>query len=125
MAGMKFGAVTMDCADPEKLAQFWAELTGRTAGQAGPEGDAYWAVRDPDRKGVLLLLQKVPEPKTGKNRAHIDLWVADIDAEAERAVTLGATYVKKFDGEDEGWIWMTDPEENEFCLCHADPEHLS
>jgi predicted enzyme related to lactoylglutathione lyase len=124
VAGMKFGAVTMDCLDPEKLAGFWSELTGRTAGRTGPDNDTYWAVRDPDRKGVLLLLQKVPEPKTVKSRAHIDLWVADIDAEAERAVSLGATYVKKFAEDDEGWIWMTDPEGNEFCFCKADAEHL-
>jgi predicted enzyme related to lactoylglutathione lyase len=122
---MKFGAVTMDCSDPEKLAKFWSELTGRTAGPTGPADDGmYWAVRDPDRKGVLLLLQRVPEPKTGKSRTHIDLWVADPDAEAERAVSLGASYVKKFEHGDDGWIWMTDPEGNEFCLCAADPEHL-
>jgi predicted enzyme related to lactoylglutathione lyase len=124
MAGMKFGAVTMDCNDPEKLAGFWSELTGRTAGRTGPDDDTYWAVRDPERKGVLLLLQHVPEPKAGKNRTHIDLWVADMDAEAERAVSLGATYVKKFEEADEGWIWMTDPEGNEFCICKADVEHL-
>lgn len=121
MAGTKFGAVTMDCADPEALARFWAELTGREAKRSD---DTYWAVRDPDRKGILLLLQKVTEPKTGKNRAHVDLWVADMDSAAERAVGLGATYVKKFDGDDEGWIWMTDPEGNEFCFVQAEAEHL-
>lgn len=120
----KIGAVTMDCGNPEKLARFWAELTGRTAAPAGSGGDVYWAVRDPDKKGVLLLLQRVPEPKVGKARAHLDLWVADMDAEAERAVGLGATYVKKFDGPDEGWIWMTDPEGNEFCFCQAGEDDL-
>ena len=124
MAGMKFGALTMDCGDPEKLARFWSELTGRIATKAGSDDDTYWAVRDPDRKGILFLLQRVAEPKVGKNRAHVDLWVADMDAEAERAVSLGATYVKKFSKPDEGWIWMTDPEGNEFCICHADPENL-
>ena len=123
MAAMKFGAVTMDCNDPEKLAHFWSELTGRTARKVDDEG-AYWSVRDPDKKGVLLLLQRVPEPKAGKNRTHVDLWVLDIDGEAERAQSLGATYVKKYDGPDEGWIWMTDPEGNEFCLCHAEPKNL-
>lgn len=124
MAGMKIGAVTMDCSDPEALARFWSEVTGRTATPAGGDGGTYWAVRDPERKGVLLLLQKVPEPKSGKSRAHLDLWVLDMDAEAERAVSLGATYVKKFDGPDEGWIWMTDPEGNEFCFVQAEPKDL-
>jgi predicted enzyme related to lactoylglutathione lyase len=121
---MKIGAITMDCSDPEKLAGFWAELTGRKVGPTQSGDDRYWAVRDPDGKAPLLLLQRVAEPTPGKNRAHIDLWVADMDAEAERAVALGATYVKKYPLPDEGWIWMTDPEGNEFCLCHADPKHL-
>jgi predicted enzyme related to lactoylglutathione lyase len=121
---IKIGAVTMDCTDPEKLAQFWGELLGRKTGPTGPNDSTYWAVRDPDRKGPLFLLQRVPEPKVGKNRTHIDLWVADMDAEAERAVSLGATYVKKFAEPDEGWIWMTDPEGNEFCFVQADPKYL-
>jgi predicted enzyme related to lactoylglutathione lyase len=122
---MKIGAVTMDCLEPEKLAGFWAEVLGRTPGPAGTEDGTYWAVRDPDGKGPLLLLQRVPEEKTTKSRVHIDLWVADIEAEAERAVSLGATLVKRFDDdEDYGWIWMTDPEGNEFCFCRADEEHL-
>ena len=122
---MKIGAVTLDCDDPEELAGFWAELTGRDARPAESAADRYWAVRDPDRSGPLLLLQKVPEPKTGKNRAHIDLWVADMDAEAERAVSLGATFVKKYaEPGYEGWIWMNDPEGNEFCLVQVEPKYL-
>jgi predicted enzyme related to lactoylglutathione lyase len=121
---VKIGAVTMDCIDPEKLAVFWAELLGRKAGRAGPDDDTYWAVRDPDRKGPLFLLQRVPEGKTTKNRVHVDLWVADMEADARRAVSLGASYVKKFDGPDEGWIWMTDPEGNEFCFVQVEPKYL-
>jgi predicted enzyme related to lactoylglutathione lyase len=121
---LKIGAVTMDCVDPEKLAGFWGELLGRNTVPTGPDDDTYWAVRDPDRKGPLLLLQRVPEPKQGKNRAHVDLWVADIEAEAQRAVSLGATLVGRYVEPDEGWIWMTDPEGNEFCFVRADPEHL-
>lgn len=121
---MKIGAVTMDCNDPETLARFWGEVTGRKVGSTGPGDATYWAVRDVDGKGPLLLLQRVSEPKSGKNRAHIDLWVADMDAEAERAVSLGATLVKRYAEPDEGWIWMTDPEGNEFCFVQADPKHL-
>jgi predicted enzyme related to lactoylglutathione lyase len=121
---MKIGAVTMDCLDPEKLASFWGELLGRKTGPTGPDDDTYWAVRDPDRKGPLLLLQRVPESKKAKNRVHVDLWVADMEAEARRAVSLGATLVKRYVEPDEGWIWMTDPEGNEFCFVQADPKNL-
>lgn len=120
---MKIGAITMDCVDPETLAAFWGELLGRKTGP-GTDGDTYWAVRDPDPRSPLLLLQKVAEEKITKNRVHIDLWVADSESEAQRAVSLGATYVKRYGEPNEGWIWMTDPEGNEFCVCHADPENL-
>ena len=113
---MKIGAVTLDCNDIEALGSFYERLTGRTTRTySNPQ---YLELVDPEG-GLGLVLQKVEEPKSVKNRAHIDFLVADIEREAARAVELGATYVKKFHGDD-GWIWMTDPEGNEFCLCQED-----
>ena len=75
-----------------------------------------------------MYFQKVPEPKTAKNRMHLDLNVSDtehvgaeegrkrVDAEAQRLVGLGATKVGAFDEHDEYWVVMTDPEGNEFCI---------
>jgi predicted enzyme related to lactoylglutathione lyase len=61
----------------------------------------------------------VPEPKQAKNRMHLDLWVADIEAEAQRLVRLGARRqsVKPVEELGSRWIVMADPEGNEFCLC--------
>jgi hypothetical protein len=65
-----------------------------------------------------LLFQDVPEPKTAKNRMHLDLHVADgeRDAEVKRLIGLGATFLH--DGQQGPYTWVTlaDPEGNEFCV---------
>ena len=115
---MKLGAVILDSNDPEDLASFYSKLTGWTVHRANDQTSPYIDLVNPDG-GVELGIQRVPEPKSGKNRAHFDFHVEDIDLEARRATTLGATLVKRFADGDEGWIWMTDPEGNEFCFCNS------
>lgn len=59
------------------------------------------------------------EPKTAKNRMHLDLMAPDPEAEVNRLVELGATRVA--DREEYGYTWtvMADPEGNEFCIAKA------
>ncbi len=66
--------------------------------------------------GRRVLFQAVPEPKTVKNRVHLDLLVGPEahEAEVERLVALGATVVGVHDGEEGRWTLMADPEGNEF-----------
>jgi len=66
--------------------------------------------------GRRVLFQAVPEPKTVKNRLHLDLLVGPeaCDAEVERLTALGATVVNIHDGDEGRWVLMTDPEGNEF-----------
>jgi hypothetical protein len=59
-----------------------------------------------------LFFQHVPEPKSGKNRVHLDLHAEDHDAELRRLVELGAAVSATF----EGWTVLSDPEGNELCL---------
>jgi uncharacterized protein YndB with AHSA1/START domain len=104
--------VVIDCADSARLADFWAEVTGFVKDASG-EG---WAgLHDRRGTGARLLFLQVPEPKTVKNRVHLDLYAADKGAEAERLIGLGATRLQTFT-EGKGWIVMADPEGNEFCL---------
>ena len=71
--------LVLDCADPEKLAEFWAPALGYVnLGTAG----SYVALFPDGTPGPKLLLQRVDEPKAGKNRMHFDIEVADIEAEA-------------------------------------------
>ncbi|GAA2160623.1 MULTISPECIES: VOC family protein [Glycomyces] len=143
--------IVIDCADPHRLAAFWAEAMGykvedHSAFIAGllaqgiitedllteVDGHHAWktlaAVRNPDDpfdaasdagQGMRLLFQQVPEPKTVKNRLHLDLHVglANIDAETERLEALGGTRAseRRQEGPSQ-WIVMQDPEGNEFCV---------
>lgn len=71
-------------------------------------------------QGMRVLFQTVPEPKTVKNRLHLDLHYGSdrYEAEADRLEGLGATRLGAHDEQGSQWIVMTDPEGNEFCV-HA------
>lgn len=106
-------SLTFDCADPEALAGFWAAALGYERMELGV-GDV--AISPPDRSGPPVWFVAVPEPKTTKNRFHLDLKSDDMDAEVARLVGLGATVLWVHDGVRESWTTMADPEDNEFCL---------
>lgn len=108
--------LVLDCHDPAALAEFWSAALGYVnVGDAG----AYVVLLPNGRPGPKLLLQAVPEPKTTKNRMHLDIDAADIEAEASRLETLGARRASSEVLQEHGtsWILMTDPEGNEFCVC--------
>jgi predicted enzyme related to lactoylglutathione lyase len=108
--------LVLDCADPDVLAKFWAAALRYTnVGAAG----AYVLLLPPDPTQPKLLLQRVAEPKTAKNRMHLDIHVPDIDAEAARLESLGAHRISSDAMSEHGTRWhvMTDPAGNEFCVC--------
>jgi len=109
--------LVLDCVEPDRLARFWSEALGyTTVGTAG----AYVALcPPPGRAGPKLLLQRVVEPKTVKNRMHFDIDCRDIENEAARLVALGATRTTAEKRHEHGssWVLMADPEGNEFCVC--------
>ena len=110
-----FGLV-LDCADPEPLAKFWSEALGYTnVGSAG----SYVALYPRQGNGPKLLLQRVTEPKTAKNRMHLDIETPDIEREATRLIGLGARRLTDSTCSEHGsaWLLMADPEGNEFCIC--------
>lgn len=110
--------LVLDCADPEQLAAFWAPALGYTnVGSAG----SYVMLIPPEGHGPQLLLQRVGEPKSAKNRMHLDIHVADIAAEAARLTALGAIRLDPDALEEHGtrWFLMADPEGNEFCVCDS------
>ena len=79
--------LVLDCADPTRLATFWSEALGyTTAGEAGN----YVLLVPTDSGPPKLLLQAVAEPKTTKNRMHLDIETPDVDAEVIRLESLGA-----------------------------------
>ncbi len=68
--------------------------------------------------GRRLLFQRVPEPKTGKNRLHLDLHPGPDrrSAEVERLTGLGASVLREVREAGGEWVVMADPEGNEFCV---------
>ncbi len=138
--------ITFDCADPARLAAFWAEALGYRL-QDPPPGFGSWdqalaamgvppenrndasAVTDPAGAGPRLFFQRVPEGKQAKNRVHLDVRAAPglagdarmaaLEAEAGRLISHGATRLRRNEPApplDAGNIVMADPEGNEFCL---------
>ena len=121
--------VTLDCADPRSLAKFWVEAAGYevmhdfdgeylvlkpASGASG--GDASPDAAPAPPRGLALGLQKVAEPRIGKNRAHLDWRTGDRPAEVARLVALGATVLAEREMPGFGWTVMADPEGNEFCV---------
>jgi hypothetical protein len=138
--------VVIDCADPDRLAHFWADALHYRI-QDPPEGFASWeeflraqgipesdfnkasAVVDPDGERPRIYFQRVPEGKVVKNRVHLDLNVSGgrevgldekqrrVDAEVERLLALDATVFRPGSVEmGEYWVVLQDPEGNEFCV---------
>jgi predicted enzyme related to lactoylglutathione lyase len=106
--------VVLDCADAEALAVFWTAALGV---ERGPYTAPYLRLTHPEGRWPDLLLQEVPEPKTGKNRMHFDLLVPEVEADVERLVALGATVLTPAH-DDEGFrlAVLADPQGNEFCV---------
>jgi glyoxalase superfamily protein len=134
--------VTIDSAAPHPLADWWAEALGwqrepsdeafiRSMIDQGfasesdtmrHNGELVWAegaaIRHPDGNAPRVLFQLVPEPKTVKNRVHLDVRVGpeDVDKEVERLVARGATVLHEGHQGPHRWVTMADPEGNELCL---------
>jgi hypothetical protein len=137
--------VVIDCADPHPLADWWAETLGWevepsdeefirkmvSEGQASEDettthrGALVWregaAINHPGGRESgrpRILFQLVPEPKTVKNRVHLDLRVGveDRDVQLQRLVDRGATVLHHGRQGPHTWVTLTDPEGNEFCL---------
>jgi len=108
--------VTIDCADPERLATFWGTLLGRGATDEmdGPGWATIGARGDAQPR---LTFQQVPEPKRGKVRLHLDLGVDAIAAGIAEVERLGGRWTGERHEYDDGVVVvMQDPEQNEFCL---------
>jgi hypothetical protein len=134
--------LTMDATDPDRLAEFWKAAVGyvdepppppftsrrewlRSFGEEISDDEpisAAWLV-DPNGIAPRLSILPVREPKTAKNRLHLDLRVtsdtppgqrgAAVQAEVDRLLAAGASVLWSM---DEHHVTLADPEGNEFCI---------
>jgi hypothetical protein len=118
--------VTIDCVETAPLVDFWTKALDYAVFRDW--GDYVLLIPADRGKALRIGLQRVPEPRTGKNRAHLDFVTEERGAEVERLVGLGARVI----GEgsrvlDESrpmsarWTVMADPAGNEFCVAEVGP----
>ena len=118
--GTRLVQITMKARDDAALGAFWAAALGWQISSEGP-GVTNIEPRNfvyPDPVAVCVDLVASPEPKTAKNRVHVDLATTSTAHQAEVVAhlkALGATPADVGQG-DVPWIVMADPESNEFCV---------
>ena len=119
-------ALCFDANEPLRLARFWAEALR-------------WEIGDESDDGVELLptdgtalridfFLPVPEPKSQKNRVHLDLTTASIDDQQDtvaRLIEIGARHVDVGQGPDDKHVVLADPEGNEFCIIEPENKFLA
>ena len=104
--------IVIDVGDLERGAKFWGALLGVQAGQ--PRGNGEYLTVGLLSADLLLVLQKVPEAKTTKNRVHLDFTVDNVDGAVRKINDLGGRQLsKRFVGSG---ATITDPDGNEFCI---------
>jgi predicted enzyme related to lactoylglutathione lyase len=112
--------IAMNARDDSALGQFWAQALGWTLSSEGP-GVTNLEPEDftyPDPGALYIDIIAVPEPKTVKNRVHVDLATTSAAHQADlvaRLEGLGATRADVGQG-DVPWTVLADPEGNEFCV---------
>ena len=109
--------IVLDTQDPEPLIDFYCKLQGIEVLLTLRDGQ--WTALTANREGLMLVLQQVPEAKSGKNRAHFDVVVDDLDDATARVEELGGRWIEPGETHElEGFSCrcMSDPEGNEFCL---------
>jgi catechol 2,3-dioxygenase-like lactoylglutathione lyase family enzyme len=131
--------IAIDCQDPDRLAAFWVrvlgyELANPPAGyeswaeysreQAEEPEEAWIKIVDSGGSGPTLVFHRVPEPKTVKNRVHLDVRAPD-DRPGSRqqqvaefianVVSWGGSKIRDVIDDAGYFAVMRDPEGNEFC----------
>jgi catechol 2,3-dioxygenase-like lactoylglutathione lyase family enzyme len=111
----RWGGVTVDCRDPERLAAFWAAMLDTSVrGRWQQYVNLHTAPGAPG-----LAFQRVDDKTPGKNALHLDVHVTqDIEVEptVQRALALGARVHSRVQQDDTAWVVLLDPEGNQFCV---------
>ena len=128
---LRLRVITVDCADPDRLAAFWCAALGYRVVDRDEDGVGIGPGPVPTdeelRTGPVIPgidFYAVPEGKAGKNRLHLDLTPVDgrQAEEVERLLGLGATRADVGQGQDVSWVVLADPEGNEFCVLRGRAE---
>jgi catechol 2,3-dioxygenase-like lactoylglutathione lyase family enzyme len=111
---VRIGSVVVDCNDFDTMVAFWQEALHYVLRE--PPENGWVVLRDPAGASVNVSFQQVPEPRTGKNRLHFDLYTDDQAGEVDRLLSIGATRHPRDPEPDDDFIVLEDPEGNLFCV---------
>ena len=116
----RLGWIQVDCADPERIAPFWAALLGVSIEDRLGDPPQYINLGAAAANAPHVSFQRVPESKIVKNRLHLDIHVDEVDDASRRVEALGGRRLDDFDFHEHGYSWrrMADPDDNEFCLIY-------
>ena len=116
-------ALVLDCADLVRAADFWTAALGYV--RVGEPDGPYQLLLPASGAGLELLLQRVAEEKTTKNRLHLDLRTKDLTGEVSRLLALGAVRLTAEPIVEAGWRWhvLADPDGNELCVLEPPPQY--
>lgn len=112
---LNFEALSINCADPGALADFWGKVLGRPVTLGAVPGDMAVEATDPD-SGPWLLFHPVSEPETAKNRLRPVLLTETGDEDTGWLTGLGARTLNETKLPAVRWTTFADPEGNEFDL---------
>lgn len=96
----------VDCVDPSAQSQWWQDILGGQCGHNEKEG-WFWVKGINTTPFESIVFAPVPEPKTVKNRVHIDVY-----ADVQELLSHGAQHLAQHQARHV----LADPEGNEFCV---------
>jgi catechol 2,3-dioxygenase-like lactoylglutathione lyase family enzyme len=109
-------ALCVDANDPLLLARFWAGVLGWEMADQPADGST---LQPSDDTGFRIRFLPAQEPKSGKNRMHLDLTSTSLEDQQQtvaRSLALGARHIDIGQRPEEGHVVLADPEGNEFCV---------
>lgn len=107
------GYIIVDCNDNERLAGFWSQVLGL---EITERSHPYVDLARSSDDAPIISFQQVEEPKTTKNRLHLDVRVANLERATEQIALIGGRLVQMCSEDPFEWHVMADPEDNEFCI---------
>jgi catechol 2,3-dioxygenase-like lactoylglutathione lyase family enzyme len=124
MAGTaRLGAISLDCADPVALAEFYREMLGLDEMMTSPDFVALKGAGS-----VFLTFQRVADHRAADwpegpvpKQIHLELAVSDLDGEETRIIALGATKAD-VQPQPDNWRVLVDPAGHPFCITNLIPE---
>ncbi len=119
----RIAAIAIDARKPPVVADFWCAVLGWRVLDVDEDGIS---IAPPDSPWPTIDVFSVPEPKTIKNRLHLDLRADGLSTseELQRLLDLGAQRVDVGQGPNASWVVLADPEGNEFCLLARSVQEL-